>query len=172
MRLLLALWLFGGVAQAASHPFGFDDLARLGRLGDFDVSKDGKWIVYAVGRADVDENKTTSALWLMPVDRSQPARRLTAGTKKDRGPRFSPDGKRVAFVSDRDGTPEVYLLDLAGGEPQKLTSAADGKPRCLSCDNKAWDGSARYSPDGRMIAWRTQKRPGFESDKFDLVVYD
>ncbi|HEX6838919.1 MAG TPA: S9 family peptidase [Polyangia bacterium] len=303
MKALVALLVFAGAAHAASHPFGFDDMARLGRLGDFDVSRDGKWIVYSVGHADLDENKTTSALWLMPVDRSQPARRLTAGTKKDHDPAFSPDGKRVAFVSDRDGTPQIYLLDLAGGEPQKLTSAAegfagpiwspdgkflvaasevfadckdeacnkrmheraetakvrarvverllyrhwdgwrdgkrshlfrvdaasgeardltpgnfdtppfslggpadydlapdgksivyasnheaveaistnsdvwelafsDGKARCLSCDNKAWDGSARYSPDGRMIAWRAQKRPGFESDKFDLVVYD
>ncbi|MGZ3442990.1 MAG: dipeptidyl-peptidase 5, partial [Polyangia bacterium] len=49
---------------------------------------------------------------------------------------------------------------------------ADGRSRCLSCDNKAWDGDPRYSPDGKWIAWRAQKRPAFESDKFDLVVYD
>jgi dipeptidyl aminopeptidase/acylaminoacyl peptidase len=303
MRVLVALLSLAGAAHAAAHPFGFDDMARLGRLGDFDVSKDGKWVVYAVGRADVDENKVTSALWLMPVDRSQPPRKLTAGVKKDREPRFSPDGRRIAFVSDRDGAPQIYLLDLTGGEPQKLTSfvegfggpiwspdgkflvaasevwseckdeacdkkmheraekakvkarvverllyrhwdgwrdgkrshlfrvdaatgeardltpgnfdsppfslgggpdydlapdgktlvfasnhdaveaistnsdiweltLGDGKARCLSCDNKAWDGDARYSPDGKLIAWRAQKQPGFESDKFDLVVYD
>jgi len=303
MRVLVALLSLAGAAHAAAHPFGFDDMARLGRLGDFDVSKDGKWVVYAVGRADDDENKVTSALWLMPVDRSQPPRKLTAGVKKDREPRFSPDGRRIAFVSDRDGAPQIYLLDLTGGEPQKLTSfvegfggpiwspdgkflvaasevwseckdeacdkkmheraekakvkarvverllyrhwdgwrdgkrshlfrvdaatgeardltpgnfdsppfslgggpdydlapdgktlvfasnhdaveaistnsdiweltLGDGKARCLSCDNKAWDGDARYSPDGKLIAWRAQKQPGFESDKFDLVVYD
>ncbi|HEY1585414.1 MAG TPA: S9 family peptidase, partial [Polyangia bacterium] len=292
----MALLLVAGSASAATHPFGFEDMARLGRLGDFDVSRDGKWVVYSVGRADLDENKVTNALWLTPVDRSAPPRRLTAGTKKDREPRFSPDGRHVAFVSDRDGTPQIFLLDLAGGEPQKLTSAvegfggpvwspdgkfllaasevwpeckddacnkrqhehmekakvkarvverllyrhwdgwrdgkrshvfrvdaatgaardltpgnfdappfslggdpdydvapdgksmlyasnhdaveatstnsdiwelafADGKARCLSCDNKAWDGDARYSPDGKFVAWRAQKRPGFESDK-------
>ena len=305
MRVLVAVLSLSlaGAAHAAAHPFNFDEMARLGRLGDFDVSRDGKWVVYAVGRADVDENKVTSALWLLPVDRSQPPRKLTAGVKKDREPRFSPDGKRIAFVSDRDGAPQVYLLELTGGEPQKLTSfvegfggpiwspdgkflvaasevwpeckdqecnkkmheradkakvkarlverllyrhwdgwrdgkrshlfridaatgeardltpgnfdtppfslgggpdydlspdgktllfssnhdaveaistnsdvweltLADGKPRCLSCDNKAWDGDARYSPDGKLVAWRAQKTPGFESDKFDLVVYD
>jgi dipeptidyl aminopeptidase/acylaminoacyl peptidase len=306
MRAWLVMALVAGTAQAATHSFGFDDMVRLGRLGDFDVSRDGKWVVYTVGHADVDENKVTSALWLVPIDpsrRSAPARRITAGIKKDREPRFSPDGKRVAFVSDRDGTPQIYLLDLAGGEPQKLTSFVEGfggpiwspdgkflvaasevwpeckddscvkkqheraekakvkarvverllyrhwdgwrdgkrshlfridastgeardltpgnfdtppfslggpvnydfspdgktlvyasnheaveasstnsdiwelaleggKSRCLSCDNKAWDGDARYSPDGRMIAWRAQSRAGFESDKFDLVVYD
>jgi dipeptidyl aminopeptidase/acylaminoacyl peptidase len=303
MKVLVALLSLAASAQAATHSFGFDDMARLGRLGDFDVSRDGKWVVYAVGRADVDENKVTSALWLLPVDRSAPARKLTAGSKKDREPCFSPDGKRIVFVSDREGAPQLYLLDLAGGEPQKLTSfvegfggpiwspdgkflvaasevwpeckddacnkkmheraekakvkaraverllyrhwdgwrdgkrshlfridaatgeardltpgnfdsppfslgggpdydlspdgktllfasnhdaveatstnsdvweltLGDGKPRCLSCDNKAWDGDARYSPDGKLVAWRAQKRPGFESDKFDLVVYD
>ncbi len=306
MRALLPLILVAGTASAATHPFGFDDMARLARLGDFDVSRDGKWVVYAVGRADVDDNKTTSALWLAPITndgRPAPARRITAGIKKDGQPRFSPDGRRIAFVSDRDGTPQIYLLDLAGGEPSKLTSfaegfggpiwspdgkflvaasevwpecrdeacidrmhqraekakvkarviegllyrhwdgwrdgkrshlfrvdvatgaardltpgnfdappfslggapdydlspdgktllygsnhdavgatstngdvweltLADGKTRCLSCDNKAWDGDARYSPDGKLVAWRAQKRPGFESDKFELVVYD
>jgi len=126
MRALALTLLVAGSAQAATHPFGFDDMARLGRLGDYDVSRDGKWVVYTVGRADVDENRTTSGLWLVPVDRSAPARRLTAGTKKDREPRFSPDGKRVAFISDRDGAPQIYLLELAGGEPQKLTAAAEG----------------------------------------------
>src|SRR6476659_1429508 len=119
MKALVLLLSLGGAAHAATHPFGCDAMARLGRLGDFDVSRDGKWIVYAVGRPDLDENKVPSALWLMPVDHSAPARKLTAGTKKDRDPRFSPDGKRVAFVSDRDGAPQIYLLDLAGGEPQK-----------------------------------------------------
>ncbi|MCU1280867.1 MAG: Dipeptidyl aminopeptidase/acylaminoacyl-peptidase, partial [bacterium] len=138
-HLLGTLLLVGATAGAATHPFGFDDMARLSRLGDFDVSRDGKWIVYAVGRADVDENKTTSALWLMPADRSAPARRISAGAKKDREPRFSPDGTRIAFVSDRDGAPQIYTIDLGGGEPQKLTSFAEGF------------GGPIWSPDGKFL---------------------
>src|SRR5262245_56526770 len=105
MKALVPLVLCAGVAQAATHPFSFDDMARLKRLGDFDVSRDGKWVVYAVTRADVEDNKTTSALWLAPLGPAPeraPARQVTAGTKKDREPRFSPDGRRIAFVSDRD----------------------------------------------------------------------
>ncbi|HEX9103853.1 MAG TPA: S9 family peptidase, partial [Polyangia bacterium] len=147
MRALTALLLVAGTAHAATHPFDFDDMARLGRLGDFDVSRDGKWVVYAVGRADVEENKTTSALWLLPVDRSQPARRLTAGTKKDHDPRFSPDGRRVAFVSDRDGTPQVWLLDLGGGEPQKLTALVEGA------------GAPIWSPDGKFLVAASEVWP-------------
>src|SRR5262252_7977765 len=111
-----------GSARAATttHPFGFDDMAHLGRLGGFDVTHDGRMLVFAVTSADVDENKTTSALWLQPTDGSAPARQISAGIKKDRDPRFSSDGTRIIFVSDRDGAPQLYLLDLRGGEPRKL----------------------------------------------------
>src|SRR5438067_1791 len=173
MRVLVALVLAAGTAVAAPHPFGFDDMARLGRLGGFDVSRDGKWVVYSVGRADVDENKTTSALWLMPIDRSAPPRKLTAGVKKDHDAAFSPggapdydvapDGKTMIYASNHDRVEAIST----NSDVWELTFG-DGQARCLSCDNKAWDGDARYSPDGKLIAWRAQKRPGFESDKFDL----
>jgi dipeptidyl aminopeptidase/acylaminoacyl peptidase len=80
---------------------------------------------------------------------------------------LSPDGKSIVYASNHERVEAIST----NSDVWEL-SFADGKPRCLSCENKAWDGSARYSPDGRLIAWRTQKRPGFESDKFDLVVYD
>src|SRR5436309_9363437 len=102
MLVWLSLCIAAGAsahAAAAAHPFGFDDMARLARLGGFDVTRDGRTVVFTVTRADVDENKTTSALWLQPGDGSAPARQITAGTKKDRDPRFSPDGTRIVFVS-------------------------------------------------------------------------
>jgi dipeptidyl aminopeptidase/acylaminoacyl peptidase len=134
--------VLAGVAEAATHPahaFSFDDMARLGRLGGYDVARDGRRVVYAVTRADPDENKTTSALWLQPIDNSGGARQISAGIKKDRDPRFSPDGTRVAFVSDRDGTPQIFILELAGGEPRKLTTGA------LGFDGPIW------SPDGTFL---------------------
>src|SRR5947209_5472378 len=112
-RLFLALALVGGIAEAAApaaHPFTVEDLLHLGRLGGWDVSRDGRRVIFAVTRADVDENKTTSALWLQ--DGNGPAQKVTAGTKKDKDPRLSPDGKSVVFVSDRDGTPQLYRLEL------------------------------------------------------------
>ena len=80
---------------------------------------------------------------------------------------FSPDGKTLVYASNHD----TVEATSTNSDIWELT-LGDGKPRCLSCDNKAWDGDARYSPDGKSIAWRAQKKPGFESDKFDLVVYD
>src|SRR4051794_33979971 len=142
MRAWLPFFLVAtvaGAAHAAARPFNFDDMAKLRRLGDFDVSADGKWIVYAVTRADVEENKTTSSLWLTAVDKSVAPRQISTGTKKDREPRFAPDGRRIAFISDRDGTPQIYLLDLGGGEPRKLTSAVEGF------------ASPVWSPDGKFL---------------------
>ncbi|HEX4458190.1 MAG TPA: S9 family peptidase, partial [Polyangia bacterium] len=83
MRAWLPVLLVAGVAHAAhmtpaGHNFGFDDMVRLKRLGGFDVARDGKSIVYAVTTADVDENKTTSALWLTSLDGKTAPRQLTA----------------------------------------------------------------------------------------------
>ena len=82
---------------------------------------------------------------------------------------FAPDGKELCFESERSAHPEsstnddLWLLDLAqpGAEPRNITAA-----------NKAYDGSPRYSPDGKWIAYRQQKQPGYESDRFRLALYD
>ncbi len=303
--LLLLLGLRENSPAASGRPFRFDELAKAGRVGGFSVSRDGQWLAYAVGTPDVEENRTRSALWLQPLAGGEP-RRLTSGEKRDSDPAFSPDGSRIAFLSNRDGGSQIYVLDLTGGEPAKASSfpadvngfrwSPDGKwfvftadvfPDCpdAACDekklkereksktkarvaerllfrhwdswkdglrthvwkapvsgpasaavdltpgdrdappfsvgggddydvspdgkdfvfasnpdkvealstngdiwtasfdgkekardltqaNKAYDGTPKFSPDGKWIAWRSQKRPGFEADKFTLVVYD
>ena len=79
----------------------------------------------------------------------------------------SPDGREICFVSKRDPVEAVstnndlFVLPLAGGEA-----------RCLTAGNPAYDGEPLYSPDGRYIAYRCQKTPGYEADRFRLAVYD
>ncbi|HTY58098.1 MAG TPA: S9 family peptidase [Bacteroidota bacterium] len=80
---------------------------------------------------------------------------------------LSPDGKEIAFVSERDGldatttNKDVWTVQTAGGEARNLTPA-----------NRAYDGDPAYSNDGRYIAFRTQKVPGYESDRFRIALYD
>lgn len=80
---------------------------------------------------------------------------------------FSPDSKELCFVSNRFGrraysnNSDLWVVPVEGGTP-----------RCLTADNKAWDGSPQYSPDGRWIAYRFQRVPGYESDRFVLAVID
>src|SRR5262245_34708614 len=118
---LLALGAGAAAAAPAGRPFRFDELASVKRVGGFTVSPDGQWVAYSLGIADVDENRVRSGLWLQAVSGGEP-RRLTAGDKSDSDPRFSPDGKRIAFLSNRDGASQIYALDVSGGEPVKATS--------------------------------------------------
>lgn len=84
-----------------------------------------------------------------------------------RGYDISPDGKYMVYEAKLVKHPEsstnfdLYIMDLA-----------TGKSKCITCENKAWDGHPRFSPDGRYIAYIMQKVPGYESDKFRLAVYD
>jgi len=298
-----AVICFEGAAEGAGRPFRFDELAKVKRLGAFDVSPDGKWVVYALGTPVVAENRTASELWLAPIAGGAP-RSLTTGQKRDSDPAFSPDGRRVAFLSNRDRSSQIWTLVLPGGEPAKATSfptgvngfrwspdggsflitsdvfpdctdvaclesrakareksptkarmaerllfrhwdswkeglrthvwkvpvsggapvdltpgdrdvppfsvggdldfdvspdgrdfvfamnpdaveavstnsdlwivpfAGGGSPRNLTAANRAFDGSPRFSPDGKWIAYRAQSRPGHEADRFRLVVLD
>ncbi|HEY4741773.1 MAG TPA: S9 family peptidase [Candidatus Acidoferrales bacterium] len=81
---------------------------------------------------------------------------------------FSPDSSELAFVSDHDADPasstngDVWLVSVTG----------EGQARNITAANLAFDGTPRYSPDGKYIAYRTQKQPGYESDLFRLAVYD
>ncbi|MEW6457338.1 MAG: S9 family peptidase [Acidobacteriota bacterium] len=79
---------------------------------------------------------------------------------------FSPDGKEIAFVSNRDPViaistnNDIFLIPVQGGEPKKIT------------ENKANDNQPVYSPDGRYIAYRAMQRPGFEADRYRLMLYE
>src|SRR5579864_9042229 len=78
----------------------------------------------------------------------------------------SPDGKEVAFTSNWDEVGatstnnDIFVVPITGGEPKKFSTSPGG------------DSTPLYSPDGKWLAWRMQKRPGYESDRFRLVVYD
>src|SRR6266568_5300576 len=80
---------------------------------------------------------------------------------------FSPDSKELAFVSNHDKVEatstnaDVWIVPVRGGTPKNITAA-----------NHGYDGSPQYSPDGRFIAYRSQITPGYESDRFRLMIYD
>jgi acylaminoacyl-peptidase len=304
---ILALTLCAAGISAQAGPLTTRTLVTLDRLGDPQVSPDGKSVLYDLRTVDYDANKSHHSIWWLDVAGGAAPRRLGEAGLDATMPRWSPDAKRVYFLSDRSGSDQVWRTDLAGtnsvqvthlpldvgayrlspdgkhvvvalavypdaenpvatkarqdaakaqtatgvlydrifvrhwdtwadgtrnhlfslvldansdatGEPVALMAGFDGDapnkpfgddgdfaispdggtvifsarpagrsepwstnfdlyatpmdgaspPRDLTADNPAWDAQPVFSPDGRTLAYRAQKRPGFESDRFGV----
>jgi acylaminoacyl-peptidase len=116
------------------------DVFALQYAADPQIAPDGKRIVYVRLLSDVMTDKRVSNLWLIDVD-GKVDRALTTGSFSDSSPRWSPDGTRIAYISDRDGKPQIYVRWMDTGETAKLTSL-QGAPSAIS-----------WSPDGRLISF-------------------
>lgn len=113
---------------SAKRPIMFEDLMKVQRISDPQVSPDGRWIAYVQTSVDLEANTKTGHLWLVPVEGGE-ARQLTRGEGTDSRPRWSPDGQSLAFISTRGGKSQVWIIPTSGGEARQLTSLsteADG----------------------------------------------
>jgi dipeptidyl aminopeptidase/acylaminoacyl peptidase len=142
-----ALLLFGSsallVAQQPRRPFALDDLARIQDVSDPAISPDGEWVAYVVKSADVKEDRRQSDVWMVRWDGSRTVRLTHTPAESERAPRWSPDGRWLAFLSSRGDTNEIaqlWLLDRLGGEAERVTQVEGG------VNDYAW------SPDGRRVA--------------------
>lgn len=118
-----------------------EDLYRLKFLQSGVFSPDGSAIAYTVLHTDTTDDKEYTTLWLLDVASGQ-ARQMTAGKAREASPRWSPDGKQIAFISDRGGKPQVYVLPVDGGEARRVTEAKQGV-----------GGALAWSPDGAKLAF-------------------
>src|SRR5579863_107489 len=117
-----------GAPGSAKRTLTVDDYFRIKEVGDPQLSPDGKWVAYTVRTASLKDDKNYERIWMVPVSGGA-AIPLTADEVTSSHPRWSPDGKFLAFISARGGTSEdddsdkkqVWLLSREGGEAQKLT---------------------------------------------------
>ena len=119
---ILALAL-GLPALAAPRPMTPEDLWKVKRMGAPSVSPDGNWCVVDVATWDVDKDESSSNLWLLATN-GRTQMQLTNTKGKNSGPKWSPDGKWIAFISQRTGDdgPQVYVISPDGGEARRVSN--------------------------------------------------
>ena len=116
--LTLLLFLIAPIAKA--EPFTAEHLVMIDRIGAPVISPDGQSVVYTVRRTDLEADRGRVDLWISSIDGGE-AKQLTTHMANDSAPAWSPDGRYVYFLSNRDTTTQVWRLPIAGGEPSPVT---------------------------------------------------
>lgn len=151
------------IPQAAPKPFiSIEDLVALHIAGEPQVSPDGLWIAYTV----MASATTQTSIWLVATlpsanGKSQTPRQVTVEAHNSMMPRWSPDGQTLAFVSDRSGAPQIYLLPLNGGEARQVSSLSqavadfswrpDGKALLVQSAWKQSDDDLEHAEDTSVV---------------------
>jgi dipeptidyl aminopeptidase/acylaminoacyl peptidase len=154
MRRLMLIALLSVTLPALGqikHSFTFEEMETLKRVGKPEASPDGKWVIFNVLDVDLNANTNTPHIWIVPA---------TGGTERilikdqdgDR-PRWSPDGKRFAFVSNKDGGSQVWVADF-----DDAAGAVTGVSKLTSIATEA--GGELWAPDGKNILFVSNVYPG------------
>jgi dipeptidyl aminopeptidase/acylaminoacyl peptidase len=159
-RIAFFLLAFSLFAQAqAKHPFTFEDMMQLKRVGEPTISPDSKWVAFSAVDVNLDANTKTPHLWIVPVAGGE-AKRLTpaTGPGEDR-PRISPDGTRLIFESSREGgSSQIWVQGFDSG-PGTLT----GEPKKVTSISTEASGGT-WSPDGKSLIFVSSVYPDCKDD--------
>ena len=135
----LALAWIGLSAQQTKVPT-YDEVINLKRPGGVALSPDGSLVAFTVNETNWDDNAYETEIFLVPAAGGEPIQ-LTRGKKSSSAPAWSPDGKWLAFSSDRSDKRQIYLISPRGGEARAITNVEEGV------------GGFAWSPDGKSIAF-------------------
>ena len=158
MKKTLVVWI--GLVLSFAVLFGqtprprsitFDDFISLSRVTDPQVSPDGQLVAFVVTTMEREANSGNSDIWIVPADGGE-ARPLALSRKSDFSPRWSPDGKSVAFLSSRGGPVQIWQVSASGGEARPVTNISSGVSGFI------------WSPKGTHFAFTSSVFPGWQDD--------
>jgi dipeptidyl aminopeptidase/acylaminoacyl peptidase len=146
--VLVACACAAALAQGAVRPFTVEEMLKLRRVSDPQLSPDGRLVAFTVGVPDVAANRTRTHIYVVPAAGGEP-KQITSGDANSTTPRWSPDGRRIAFVTGG----QIWTMDAEGGARKQVTSISTGAA------DPVW------SPDGRLIAFASDIYPDCADDE-------
>jgi dipeptidyl aminopeptidase/acylaminoacyl peptidase len=129
----------------------FEDMMNMKRLGETAVSPDGKWLAYSVTTVNLDQNTKTAELWLQAISGGEPFK-IAVAQPGDSDPQFSPDNKRILFVSGRENGQQLWLADF-----DSATGATSNAKKLTNISTEA--DSPKWSPDGNSVVFTSAVYP-------------
>jgi dipeptidyl aminopeptidase/acylaminoacyl peptidase len=151
MRRLLLLLSTCALVFAQKKPFDVNALLELKRIGDPQISPDGKLVAFTVQTVDVAANKKPVQVWIVPLEGGEP-RQITQDGESNQRPRWSPDSRRIAYLSDRAGSSQIWMMDPDGRNATQVTNLATEA-----------DGHL-FSPDGKNLIFTSAVYPECGAD--------
>ena len=140
-------------------PIQSEDLLAIKTVNDIQLSPDGTRVAYVLSEIDAEKDAYRTTIWVGCIEGSEPEP-FTRGPVRDSAPRWSPDGSRLAFLSDREGeSAQLYVMPTDGGEGRKLTSLGLGAGPAPHTANWIAQGDWKLGPDPNWVNRRPRRRP-------------
>lgn len=148
-RILLLPLIVAALCIAAFGQFSFNDLMKVRRVSDPQLSPDGKQVAFTIGDVNMTANRVVNQIYVADLDRpDRPPRQITSGNSSNSAPRWSPDGKKLAFTTGG----QIWTMEPDGDRKRQVTSISTGA------------GNPVWSPDGRWIAFNSDVYPDCSDD--------